>query len=306
MTERHDQDDYEDMTETVEVRRFAESLDTLQAGDRLDIDPSEDPELSQLVATSVALADTITAATETPRFESYRLRSRTAILGRLQPAPAETTPEPISFWHRRWMNFAAPVVSAAAAAALTLAFVIATDDPSPVGDTGTQVQTVPAESAAPADDVETILPLPEEQLAAAASLVERLEAIQADLNELELRNNNGELVTADFLRALTERQATVAADIANAEPGSLEDGLVTTAFSTTIITFALLEGAETEASATGALEAARQQSLHARQIAADYLVATQFTITAETPLEEPAEAPDQADMPIEFEGSESF
>ena len=304
MTERHDQDDYEEMTETVEVRRFAESLDILQAGDRLDIDPSEDPELSQLVATSVALADTITAAAETPRFESYRLRSRTAILGRLQPAPAEAATEPISFWHRRWMSFAVPVASAAAAAALTLAFVIATDDPSPIGDTGTQVQAIPAESVAPADGVETIPP--EEQLAASASLVERLEAIQADLNELELRNNNGELVTADFLRALTERQATVAADIANAEPGSLEDGVATAAFSTTIISSTLLDRAETNASSTGALEAARQQSQHARQIAEDYLVATQFTITAETPLAEPAEAPDQADMPIEFEGSESF
>ena len=304
MTERHDQDDYEEMTETVEVRRFAESLDILQAGDRLDIDPSEDPELSQLVATSVALADTITAAAETPRFESYRLRSRTAILGRLQPAPAEAATEPISFWHRRWMSFAVPVASAAAAAALTLAFVIATDDPSPIGDTGTQVQAIPAESAAPADGVETIPP--EEQLAASASLVERLEAIQADLNELELRNNNGELVTADFLRALTERQATVAADIANAEPGSLENGVATAAFSTTIISSTLLDRAETNASSTGALEAARQQSQHARQIAEDYLVATQFTITAETPLAEPAEAPDQADMPIEFEGSESF
>ena len=291
------------MTETVEVRRFAESLDVLQAGDRLDIDPLEDPELSELVATSVALADSFTAATETPRFESYRLRSRTAILGQLHPALVEATPTPISFWHRRWINFAAPIASAAIAAALTLTFVIATDNPSPAPDAGTQVATTePAggdELPSAASDV------PADLLAISASLVDRLENIKNALEELERRNNNGELVSADFLRALTEQHATVAADIANAAPGSLEDGIATTAFSTTIISASILEQTTTDASAAGALEAARQQSQHARQVAEDYLITTQFTVTAEQALED-ARA-DDGSLPVEIEGDpESF
>lgn len=256
-----------DALETVEVRRFAESLAILEAGERLDIDPSEDPELSQLVATSVALADTFTAATETPRFESYRMRSRAAILGRLQPSKSA---EPVHFWQRRWINVFAPVASAAAAAALTLAFVIATDDPSPVAPT-TAVSNLPDEGTAsdvPAD-LQTI----------SASLVERIEKIGAALEEMERRTNNGELVSADFLRALTEQHATVAADIARAEPGSLPDGIATSAFRTTIISSTILENAKTDPDATGALEAARQQSQLARQVAGDYLVATQFSIT---------------------------
>lgn len=256
-----------DALETVEVRRFADSLAVLEAGERLDIDPSEDPELSELVATSVALADTFTAATETPRFESYRMRSRAAILGRLQPSkPAE----PVHFWQRRWLNIFAPVASAAAAAALTLAFVIATDDPSPVGPT-TAVSDLPAEG--PVSDV------PEDLQTISASLVERIEKIGAALQELERRTNDGELVSADFLRALTEQHATVAAEIARAEPGSLPDGIATSAFSTTIISAAILENAQTDPDATGALEAARQQSQLARQVAENYLVATQFSIT---------------------------
>lgn len=256
-----------DALETVEVRRFADSLAVLEAGERLDIDPSEDPELSELVATSVALADTFTAATETPRFESYRMRSRAAILGRLQPSkPAE----PVHFWQRRWLNIFAPVASAAAAAALTLAFVIATDDPSPVAPT-TAVSDLPTEG--PVSDV------PEDLQTISASLVERIEKIGAALQELERRTNDGELVSADFLRALTEQHATVAAEIARAEPGSLPDGIATSAFSTTIISAAILENAQTDPDATGALEAARQQSQLARQVAENYLVATQFSIT---------------------------
>lgn len=253
--------------ETVEVRRFADSLAVLEAGERLDIDPSEDPELSQLVATSVAVAETFTAATETPRFESYRMRSRAAILGRLHPVQPVA---PVHFWQRRWLNLFAPVASAAAAAALTLAFVIATDDPSPVATT-TAVSNLPDEAAAsdvPAD-LQTI----------SASLVERIEKIKAGLEELERRTNDGELVSADFLRALTEQHATVAADIARAEPGTLPDGIATAAFSTTITSAAILENAQTDPDSTGALEAARQQSQLARQVAENYLVATQFSIT---------------------------
>lgn len=284
--------------DTVEVRRFAESLETLEAGRQLDIDPTEDPELSELVATSVSIADTFTAATETPRFESYRLRSRAAILHQLA-ATTSSAPEPVSFWHRRWMSFAAPVASAAAAAAITLAFVIATDSPAPPPEANADPQV---ESAAPLDG----LPSGDPDLVASSSIVDRLESITIKLEELERRNNNGELVSADFLRALTEQHATVAADIADAEPGSLADGVAVTAFTTTINSKTILENAKTDEASEGALEAARQQSEQARKVAEDYLVATQFNVTADQSPELPAPSSEQGDAPIEFEGAERF
>jgi hypothetical protein len=302
MTERHDDEmtSDSDMTgvdmtdvdmtdvamaeETVEVRRFADSLAALEAGRELDIDPSEDPELSELVVTSLAVTNTIHAATATPRFESYRYRSRAAILGRLYPA--NPTPEPRHFWQRRWLNFLAPVASAAAAAVLTLAFVIATDDPTPVYPT-TAVSERP----------ET---LPGDSQSVSSSLLDRIEKIQLQLLELERRTNDGELVSADFLRALTEQHATVAADIARAEPGSLPDGIATSAFSTTITSAAILEDAKADPDSLGALEAARQQSQLARQVAESYLVATQFTITTESPVEMPSD--ESGEMPIEQTG----
>ncbi len=124
--------------ELVEAERFAQALDAIEALAEPDLDPREDPTLFSLAALAAELYDTEQTATRSPRFESYRERSRTYVLNRLgarraaqrvdDSAPRE---DPKPFFIFRW-NVLTPVFSAAAAAVLVLAFVVATQlDSSP-------------------------------------------------------------------------------------------------------------------------------------------------------------------------------
>ena len=129
--------------ELVEAERFAQALDAIEALAEPDLDPREDPTLFSLAALAAELYDTEQTATRSPRFESYRERSRTYVLNRLgarraaqrvdDSAPRE---EPKPFFIFRW-NVLTPVFSAAAAAVLVLAFVVAT-----------QLDSTPPQSAA--------------------------------------------------------------------------------------------------------------------------------------------------------------
>lgn len=158
--------------ELVEAERFAQALDAIEALAEPDLDPREDPTLFSLAALAAELYDAEQAATGSPRFESYRERSRTYVLNRLgarraaQPVddrPPREDREP--FFIFRW-NVLTPVLSAAATAVLVLAFVATQLDASPpqtaavvepVSEQPAQEQvTVPAPAAedaepAPAD-----------------------------------------------------------------------------------------------------------------------------------------------------------
>lgn len=154
--------------EMVEAERFAQALDAIEALAEPDLDPREDPTLFSLAALAAELYDTEQAATRSPRFESYRERSRTYVLNRLgarrtaqqvdDSAPRE---EPKPFFIFRW-NVLTPVFSAAAAAVLVLAFVVATQLDSappqtaavvePVADyPPVEVVTIPARLSDPAE-----------------------------------------------------------------------------------------------------------------------------------------------------------
>lgn len=134
--------------EMVEAERFAQALDAIEALAEPDLDPREDPTLFSLAALAAELYDTEQAATRSPRFESYRERSRTYVLNRLgarrtaqqvdDSAPRE---EPKPFFIFRW-NVLTPVFSAAAAAVLVLAFVVATQLDSAPPQTAAVVEPV--------------------------------------------------------------------------------------------------------------------------------------------------------------------
>ena len=123
--------------ELVEAERFSQALDAIEALAEPDLDPREDPTLFSLAALAAELYDAEQAATRSPRFESYRERSRTYVLNRLgargAPGPVEDNKrreERQPFFIFRW-NVLTPIASAAATAVLILAFVAAQLDSSP-------------------------------------------------------------------------------------------------------------------------------------------------------------------------------
>ncbi|MYI81836.1 MAG: hypothetical protein F4056_00405 [Chloroflexi bacterium] len=141
--------------EMVEAERFAQALDAIEALAEPDLDPREDPTLFSLAALAAELYDTEQAATRSPRFESYRERSRTYVLNRLgarraaqqvdDSAPRE---EAKPFFIFRW-NVLTPIFSAAATAVLVLAFVAATQLDSTPAQTAAVVEPPAAEQAGP-------------------------------------------------------------------------------------------------------------------------------------------------------------
>ena len=155
--------------ELADAERFAEILDLMDAGGGVDLDPREDPTLAALTTVAAQLQDSARDATSTPRFESYRARSRDYLLGRIEreraavaasAAPAEPAREaprgvfgiPLLRW-----TVLAPVASAAAAAALVLAFVVATDSgtPAPVEPQTAATVDPPAAQPVVTDDADT-------------------------------------------------------------------------------------------------------------------------------------------------------
>lgn len=157
-------DELVDGVELADAERFGEVLDRIEAGGGVDLDPREDPTLAALTTVSAQLRDTARESTSTPRFESYRARSRDYLLHRIQrerealAAPASREPERE---HRRGVagipflrwNVLSPIASAAAAAVAVLAFVAFSggNTLAPVAPEQAAVIDTPA-VAPPADD----------------------------------------------------------------------------------------------------------------------------------------------------------
>ncbi len=187
--------------ELADAERFAEILDRMDAGGGVDLDPREDPTLAALTTVAAQLQDSARDATSTPRFESYRARSRDYLLGRIEreraavaasAAPAEPAPEePLGLFGiplLRW-TVLAPVASAAAAAALVLAFVVATDGgaTAPVEpQTAARVDPPAAQPVADdADEQEAVEPVGELR-AAALDILDIFETVSNRPSEAEL------------------------------------------------------------------------------------------------------------------------
>ena len=169
-------------TELADAERFAEILDRMDAGGGVDLDPREDPTLAALTTVAAQLQDNARDATSTPRFESYRARSRDYLLGRIEreraavaassaPAAEPAREEPSGLFSVPFLRWTvlAPVASAAAAAVAVLAFVVATDSgaSTPLEPQTAAVVDQPAAQPAVTDDadeqdaVEPVAPPPE-------------------------------------------------------------------------------------------------------------------------------------------------
>ena len=162
--------------ELAEADRFAEVLDRMAAGGGVDLDPREDPTLAALTTVAAQLDDNAREATSTPRYASYRSRSREYLLGRIEreraardaPQPAREEPSRgfgIPFLR---LNVLTPIASAAAAAVAMLALVVfngSGGDPTPVTPETASVvdppaaQPVAGDGADEQDPVEPVLPV---------------------------------------------------------------------------------------------------------------------------------------------------
>ena len=165
LTNGEQPDELVDGVELADAERFAEVLDRIEAGGGVDLDPREDPTLAALTTVSAQLRDTARDSTATPRFESYRARSRDYLLHRIErerealAAPASREPERapqrgvagIPFL--RW-NVLSPIASAAAAAVAVLAFVALNGADTPAPAAPEQAAAVDPPAAAPVADDE--------------------------------------------------------------------------------------------------------------------------------------------------------
>ena len=179
MTDMHDDmlnddllgDEILDDAELAGAERFADALDRIEAGAEAGLDPREDPTLTALMVLTEELHDTEQRATATPRYASYRTRSRDYLLHRLERERAAAAAaaqheqeraraaqrEDGSIWgipFLRW-NVLTPIASAAAAAVVVLAVVVATDTGAVAPVTPDQVAAIEAPAApAPAPDAQ--------------------------------------------------------------------------------------------------------------------------------------------------------
>ena len=162
--------------ELAEAERFAEVLDRMAAGGGVDLDPREDPTLAALTTVAAQLDDNAREATSTPRYASYRARSREYLLGRIEreraardaPQPAREEPSGIFGIPFLRLNVLTPIASAAAAAVAMLALVVfngSGGDPTPVAPETASVvdppaaQPVAADEADEQDPVEPVIPV---------------------------------------------------------------------------------------------------------------------------------------------------
>ena len=227
--------------EFVDAQRFADLLDTIEEGAEPDLDPREDPTLYALTMLASEIRDVEQFSTGTPRFHSYRRRSRAHVLSSVErPAPAarERRRPAMSFLH--W-SYLAPVASAAAAVVAVLAFVALQQDspvaqpapeqvtvPGPVSEpppgdaTATEPPPAPAEIAPPAivpPGLELLEPW-EAELYGPISIEQELARIDSLITAVADRVASDQPVDLWLLRGITESTALVAQRI-EAQPESV-------------------------------------------------------------------------------------
>ena len=128
-----------DEIELADAERFADALDRIDAGGEPDLDPREDPTLTALAVLTEDLHEVELRATSTPRYASYRARSRDYLLHRVERermalaaahAASDRRPDRREEPSRGWgipflrLNVLSHFATAAAAAVVVLAFVV--------------------------------------------------------------------------------------------------------------------------------------------------------------------------------------
>ncbi|MDA0302263.1 MAG: hypothetical protein O2822_07025, partial [Chloroflexi bacterium] len=182
--------------DTVDALRLAEVLERVESGRAPGLDPTEDPALSHLLLTAMRVRSELGTINNERAFQSFRTRSRAAILHSLEPSPRV-----VPFYRRP--RILAPFAAVAAAAAIAMASfgpsLLANDQPS----------TAVATNLTPRSTSEEL---------------DRLAVAIADIQE---RTQSGQLVPAPLLRAVSEGTARVA-NIIEQSPERVSKETVTT------------------------------------------------------------------------------
>lgn len=243
MSELRQFDDTELLTEDAEARRLADALDLLDGGRDVDIDPREDPELSALLETAMVVRDAAEHSTAATAFNSYRQRSRAYVLHTLE-RPVRVVVNRRPPWYQRW-SFGAPIAAAAAAVLALVAFL------GPIslfeGDSAGGNLT-------------------------AKAVDQELARVQLTLNAITTSTEAGEAVESGLLRTLTDGTVTLAQQVAN-YPESVRKEAVVTYLQTTYLAQGVLQRTATDPTSRDALQAAREATDDAFNVAADYMVA---------------------------------
>ena len=159
-----------DEIELADAERFADALDRIDAGGEPDLDPREDPTLTALAVLTEDLHEVELRATSTPRYASYRARSRNYLLHRIERermalaaahAASDRRPDRREEPSRGWgipflrLNVLSHFATAAAAAVVVLAFVVMAGGGNTPAPTPQQVATVDTPATQPvADDAD--------------------------------------------------------------------------------------------------------------------------------------------------------
>ena len=159
-----------DEIELADAERFADALDRIDAGGEPDLDPREDPTLTALAVLTEDLHEVELRATSTPRYASYRARSRDYLLHRVERermalaaahAASDKRPDRRDEPSRGWgipflrLNVLSHFATAAAAAVVVLAFAVMADGGNTPAPAPEQVAAVDTPATLPvADDTD--------------------------------------------------------------------------------------------------------------------------------------------------------
>lgn len=236
--------EFPDDGELLDAVRLAEALERVDEGQPSGIDPIEDPQLAGLVETAALLRSELRVPTEDHAFQSFRTRSRAAVLHALEQDQApRVTP-------MRRTRFLAPFAAGAAAASLVLAGAwAAISTPIDIGD------EVVAQNMTP------------------RSTADELDRLATVIADIQTRTQSGLPVPALLLREVSEGTARMAQTIEE-RPEQVTKETVAAYGNATEAGENVLRGVTVEEDAAGALAAAQRASRDGSVVAAQYLSST--------------------------------
>lgn len=301
------------MDDPLQAQRLDAAIEALAAGRDPGVDPRTDPELDGLVQTAAVLQSLFAQATDSASFESFRRRSRLAVIHRSEtlqtarqltahargaiapvagraagvkpsgdaggPPMSEAVPFNLTWWRRRLVPAFAPVAAAAAAAAVTFAA---------LGGGGTGPGPEVASSVIGLHQVGEPAQPAAENLTP-RTIDEQLVRLQLSLATIAGAAGRGESVPAALLRQVTEDTASVQRQIDSA-PRSVSDATVASYAQAATQGQAVLSGAKAEPGGEGALSAAQLTADQAVVTAARFLAERNAEATATPALLPPATA----------------
>ena len=274
--------------EQLDAQRFAAALEAIDEGRDPQIDRREDPELAVLVSTASAIGRTWHEATPAA---GYVMRSRSLVLHSMAPrAPAAVEQPAREPFHRslrrRWARWGvlAPVASAAAAAAVTFAVMLATQSDPLISQPDGLASSVPGErfDDAARPPVTDPFVLPDSLASHDRSVVAELRRLEAALKLLQDQAQAGQHAPSQLLRVVTEATATVAS-IIDRSPEAVTEQTVITYLQTTNTSQSVLDGVDAADGDQGALAAARRAASDGFQVAEAAISASQVRSIAEDP-----------------------